>query len=445
MASRVRFGVLFALALLALLVCSSSELSAQVIPYQRAVGGISIDADGLLDNAQLDDLGELAKLRALTGQLPAGMKDKAAMRKVSLRGLEAAIAECTKNKQPLPDEIKYLGGLQRIQYVFVYPEEKDIVLAGPGEAWKVDARGNVVGVTTGRPVLALDDLLVALRSARDAAQGGISCSIDPTKEGIARHQQLIAANPKPDKRAEEEAMGLQQITITGVPASSHFARTLVAADYRMKRIGMGFEPAPKGVKLPSYMSMISGSNSNVVQTPRWWMEPTFDAILKDPAGMAFELRGSAVKTLTQDDVFNAQGERRHTGKAGGLPKKWADTMTREFSALAVADPVFGELQNCMELAVVSALIVKERLPEKAGNSLPVLLTSDEVKTDEYNVPKHVASQANLLKTRKGWLISVSGGVSINSWVIADKAEEDAAVAEIRAQAAPKSDAAWWWN
>ena len=47
------------------------------------------------------------------------------------------------------------------------------MLVGPGEGWKVDGTGNVVGVTTGLPVMLLDDLLVALRSAKAAAQGGI--------------------------------------------------------------------------------------------------------------------------------------------------------------------------------------------------------------------------------------------------------------------------------
>ena len=44
-------------------------------------------------------------------------------------------------RQGLPDAIKYLAGLQHIRYVFVYPEQKDIVLVGPGEGWKVDAQG----------------------------------------------------------------------------------------------------------------------------------------------------------------------------------------------------------------------------------------------------------------------------------------------------------------
>ena len=433
---------------------STGKLDAQVIDtgIQRAVGGVSIDAAGLLNTAQVDALGELAKLRSVAaGKAPEGLKAAADMRKVSLRGLEEAIAECAKNHQPLPGEIKYLAGLQRIRFVFVYPEEKDIVLAGPGEGWKVDAQGNVVGLTTGRPVLQLDDLLTALRSAMSAAQGGgIRCSIEPTKEGMARLNQLMAStkrivNYEAEMKAREEAVGMQQIIVEGVPASSHFARILVAADYRMKRIGMGFEPAPQGVKLPSYLQMLP-LTAAASHTPRWWMEPKFDAILKDPSGMAWELRDSGVQTLSDEDFVNAQGDRQHTGKPNQLAKRWADTMTKEYPALAVAEPIFGELQNCMELAVVAALVVKERLPDRAGNSLPVLFSSTDVKTEAFNAPKQVASQASLLrKAGKGAAISVSGGVSINAWNIADKAQSSDAVAAIRAKAASNNHASWWWN
>ena len=37
-----------------------------------------------------------------------------------------------------------------------------------------------------------------------------------------------------------EAFGPQTIQLTGVPTDSRFARTMVAADYEMKRVAMGF-------------------------------------------------------------------------------------------------------------------------------------------------------------------------------------------------------------
>ena len=114
--------------------------------------------------------------------VPGAYADTAPLRKISLRRLEAAVAAAAKETQPLADEIRFLGGLQRIQYVFVYPERNDIVLAGPADGWKVDDAGITVAVTTGLPVMLLDDLLVALRGVDAAREEPISCSIELTAD-----------------------------------------------------------------------------------------------------------------------------------------------------------------------------------------------------------------------------------------------------------------------
>src|SRR5205085_12659256 len=62
----------------------------------------------------------------------------------------------------------------------------------------------------------------------------------------------------------------------------------------------------------------------------------------------------------------ADGKREKTVKASPLAEKWADTMTEKYEELAAKDTIFGELRNCMDLAVVSALIAKHHLLEKAG-------------------------------------------------------------------------------
>ena len=150
-----------------------------------------------------------------------------------------------------------MAGLQ-VRYVFAYPEQKDIVLVGPAEGWKVDARGNVVGATTGRPVMLLDDLLVALRTAGAAARGGITCSIDPTGEGHAavaglRGQAAHDRQPgRPPRRASSRRWAGSR-SVSPACRHSHFAGVLLAADYRMKRLAMNFEPSPvRG--LPSFLT-----------------------------------------------------------------------------------------------------------------------------------------------------------------------------------------------
>ena len=51
-------------------------------------------------------------------------------------------------------------------------------------------------ITTGRPVLRIEDLIVAFRTVDNARQGGISCSIDPTPEGQQRYEALMAKGLK---------------------------------------------------------------------------------------------------------------------------------------------------------------------------------------------------------------------------------------------------------
>ena len=446
------------IALAALVAVSVSAFGAPLLgqianntPYGNQVGGISINAEGVLQNASLDGQGKLSAVLAKALQkVPAEMGEAVPLRKVSLRGLEMAIQESNKAGKALPDEVRFLGGLQSIRYVLVYPEQRDILLVGPGEGWKVDGRGNVIGVTTGRPVMMLEDLLVALRTARQAAQGGITCSIDPTSEGLRQLKSYVATlhtigDPATTSANIGQTLGRQQITFHGVPTSSHFARVLVGADYRMKRLAMNFESSPvRG--LPSFLTMMkAGPKGMNSMLPRWWLEPKYDSLLHDADGLAWELSGGSVKCMTEEDFFNeTSGVREHTFKANPVAQKWADNMTDHYDQLAVAEPIFGDLRNCMELAIVGALIVKADLPGKAGNSLPVLMDSTAAPVAEYPVPKQVDSQVSVLKKGHNWLISASGGVTIQSWMIADKARQSDAPAAIRAKTAPAAGK-WCWN
>jgi hypothetical protein len=79
--------------------------------YNRSVGGVSINPDGILNNATREASGQLAKLLGEgMANIPAELNTGVPMREVSLRRLEAAIDDCAKNNKPLPDAIKYLAG-----------------------------------------------------------------------------------------------------------------------------------------------------------------------------------------------------------------------------------------------------------------------------------------------------------------------------------------------
>jgi hypothetical protein len=419
----------------------------------NSVGGVSIDPAGVVREANVEALKLLLNdLRKTVRPAEADMNAPVEMRKISLRGLEQAIQEAvTNNFGKLPEEIQFLAGLQRIEYVYVDTAAHDIILAGPAEGWRIDNSGNVVGVTTGRPVLLLDDLLVALRTARSAQQEGISCSIDPTAEGVQRLQQvtdraIAARNYVNLEQAARDAMGPQNITITGVPPNSHAARVMVSADFHMKRLAMDLQPAPVP-GLPSYLDMMSGATNAGSAQPRWWLACNYESLARSEDGLIWKLRGPGVKAETEENTVADDGTiTARRGATSPLAQKWADLMTEKYEALSGKMAIFGELRNLMDMCVVAAIIEMHDLRNQAGCELPLLYSaSGPLAIESWNAPKTVDSVCSFVKTRKGFVMSTSGGVEIDSWRVADRSQVDASLDKIRSQVARSETSKWWWN
>jgi Protein of unknown function (DUF1598) len=420
--------------------------------FGNRVGGVSIDAAGMVTppekSARIPMRDALRKLHVTP---PAELNERTEMRMISLRQLEQAVSEAKQSTaEMLPDDLRFLAGIQRIQYVLIYPEEHDIVLAGPGEGWKVDDEGNVVGVTTGRPVLRLEDLLVALRSVDQARQGGISCSIDPTPEGRQRLDAVLAKGGTYSSGLVDKirlALGKQQITVTGVPTDSHLARVLVSSDYHMKRIAMKLEPSQLR-ELPSFIDMLKHDNTPLDNMmPRWWMACDYEPLGRSDDGLAFELRGRGVKCLTEEEVVDDQGKVSGTGTVNPAAQKWADLMTAHYGELSTKEAVFGELRNVMDMCVVAALIAKEQLQAKADCQLPTLMgASGSLAVARMNAPKAVETLCSSIKRGQEYVVTASGGVSIASWQVANKTELSPGVAQARQKARPAATSGQaWWN
>ncbi len=352
----------------------------------------------------------------------------------------------------LPDEIKYMAGIQRLQYVIVQPDSGDILLAGPGEGWTVDAAGNVVGQTTGRPVLRFEDLIVALRTAEAANQEyGISVSINPTAEGVARYNELKKVIQRqgrgfnPDmKPGIEQALGHQDISLTGIPTDSRMAQVLVAADYHMKRLAMGLEPAAiEG--LPSVLDMAQSRGKGLDLTPRFWLECSYDSVKKSEDGLTWELSGPGARAMTENEVLTASGETKKI-KDHPVAVQWAKTMSDKFSELANADPVFAELQNVMDMAVVAAIIEKHGFLETAGLELPHISGgNDAVAMPKWSVPETVSTECSFVQIRNSWMVTASGGVQVDSWAVLENVTTDNSIAAIAATARTMASDSAWWN
>ncbi len=421
--------------------------NAQVIT--TAIGGVEINPNGVLESPSVELVRESAqRIRDNLQRLPADLSESTDLRTVSLSGLGRQLDQAQEQNRQLPDEVRYLAGLTRVQYIIVAPESRDILLAGPAEPWDVSDAGVVVGKSSRRPILLLDDLLVALRSTEDARTVGITCSIDPTAEGRQQLQSLLSKQKqfRPGiTKAVEQALGMQHITITGVPQDSHFARTLAAADFRMKRFAMMLEAAPvEG--MPSFLELIrtrrGGLNSMM---PRWWMAGAYEPVAKSSDGHVWEIRGAGVRVMTEDEIVSRSGGVTGSGKVNPVAQEWADNMTERYDELAKVDPVFGQLRNLMDLSLVAALIAREDLCGMADCPLESLMgASSKWKTEFWPAPRSVASQSSFIKVKRQYVITASGGVQIDSWSWAANTQVDPLLEGKSALVLPVPTDRWVW-
>ena len=420
-----------------------------VIGPNGGVGGVAVDAKGVISRITPANEKNLRALWLRAHQPIAGdLTQKSSMRMVSLAGLDRELAKLIDQKKQPTEAMYYLAGLQRVRYVFVVPERNDVVLAGPAAGWQANESGDVVSTDSGLPVLQLQDLIDALRTEQSVRQTGITCSIEPTEEGLKRYAQLKSRRltfNRATVTAMEKAIGPQQILLSGIARDSRFARIMVAADYRMKRLAMGFERSPvKG--LPNYLDMLRRNPGTArISSPRWWMTTDYQPLAHSADRLAWRIEGAGVKTLTEDSLLNAHGQRVQPADPNALAQRWADTMTEKYPQLSLAAPIFGQLRNCIDLSVVAALIANEGMLTVADCRLNVLLDETKLKTPPHAVPESVPSQASMVKGQNGWIVSVSGGVEIDAFGVVENVEPDAKIGETYKEAishAPPDR--WWW-
>lgn len=446
-------NVAFVLSLCTSVVIGGSS-NAQFFP-RGVVGGVSVDAEGVVQTATVAQReANLAQLRQSVSGAQGELAKPGAMRMVSLKGLQEAILEHRESGSTLPEEILFLAGLQRVEYIFVYPEEHDIVIAGPAEGWTVRADGSVVGVKSSRPVVQTEDLLTAFRTVEAARQAPISVSIDPTPEGSQRLRRLVAGvqsgpgfQPQALEPAMREAFGPQQVKFTTIATDTRMAQTLVAADYRMKLLAMNLEESPVS-GLPSYIEMLRTVRISKTQ-PRWWIATQYDAINHSEDRLAWKLDGRGIQAMTEEEMVGKDGTRSSAKATNPIAQKWADLFTSKFDELCVHNASFGELRNVIDLNVVATIIAAHQLDELAGCDLSVLRgTEGDILTNGHVTPKTIPAHCSFIKVGGGWIATASGGVEINPWqVVSENARVDGKLVAKRTPATElkRANDQWWWD
>lgn len=137
------------------LLCPS--IAAQNAVVQQPTFGVSIDANGVLFAKELPGGIDLVRARVASSKtrLDPDITQPTKLRCTSLRLLDEAIAKRVVDGRQPTEEMMQLAGLLRIEFVFAFPDKKDIVIAGPAAGWIESSAKHTVGFLSGLPTLPL--------------------------------------------------------------------------------------------------------------------------------------------------------------------------------------------------------------------------------------------------------------------------------------------------
>jgi hypothetical protein len=424
---------------------------------------VFVDAAGVMRQiVNTTESARLASLRrdAAREAAPGGARQTSSLRKISLTRLERELQLRRALGQPLDEEMWTLAGLRRVTHLFVYPNSGDVVLAGPAGDWYPGRESRLLSVADDRPVVLLDDLITLLR--REFTEGGhFSCSIEPTADGLQNVRKFIDDSRKVPLASGElprwtsrlrDAVGRQNIVFRGIDPHSRAARILVEADYHMKLLGI--DRAPSVLQVPSYFQIVknSGREPPSLGLLRWWFTANYDALLTTSQRDAYELRGQGVMLQSEDEFLSAQGERVPTGQADDRNAEYSANFTQHFAVLAQKYPLYSDLQNIFDLALVCAVLKHDGVCERAGWEHLGLTDPQLITPDRDYAPTTVDSVANSAMLGKSRVMAViSGGVRVDVAPLAQASamqhDERGGLTKQRQSAAPsRLDVhTWWWD
>ena len=458
------------LAVLALVVPGiTGILTAQEIDLRPAttvqlpVFGVAVSPEGVLDHVQFAPPGGhlfFERARAAAAHMDQDLLRKSPLRKVSLKRLQETIRDQLDQGQELSDDILKLAGLQRVEYVFAYPDRNDVIIAGPAEGWIENAGGRTVGITTGKPVVLLEDLLTALRvfTPDRPTDLWVGCSIGTSAEGrrrlselqrqlparVARHEEAeLAAYIVP---AIEEALGNAGVSVFGVPAASNMAQVMLEADYRMKLIAIGREPPP--IRMPTFFEKLKGAPRDNFQ--RWWFTPNYKCVQVTPDRMAFHMAGQGVQLGTEEYKTDGRGGMMQVkAKPLRAARLYAESFTKKYEEIAAASPVFGQLRNAIDVLIVANHLQREDMFSKVGLDISLLLDPSAISVETRPVATSARCMANAA-WKANRLVAPSGGVCIlSSEAFRERYRMEVDVEKLTASSQNALPAAntthWWWD
>jgi hypothetical protein len=314
-------------------------------------------------------------------------------RALSLRLLQEDLAACAGGTACRGDAAT-MYGLTRINGYVLDPQNADIVLFGEAN--------------TDEPELYSEDFAVALRAlllryghtegnVRYFSYPGIS--IDPLPETLRRIAAIESASAGLAEELDaqvtawrEACQAPQAVRIIGVPPS-RFAATMLAADYRLKRIADGdLHPLPalRDIMQQAMEEAIAAARAHrpihIHTLDRFWFVAGTCASSNGRSTVVLDR--CDVRLLTERELMTRSGETAGTGTQEAHAARFACDVSRLYPELAAQDPVYARLQALYRWMALARLLIDRSAATEVQLDLTVL--TDQYQLAPVSIPATVA-------------------------------------------------------
>ena len=235
---------------------------------------------------------------------------------------------------------------------------------------------------------------------------------------------------------------MAEIKVFGISPRTHFAAVLIEADYRMKRIAIGVEPAP--VPMTTFAEALTSARNGRLE--RWWFTPAYDGVLMSPDSRAMKIDGQGVRLQTEHKQIALDGTLRDAGRPSRATLAYANSFTTRYPKIAAASPVYAQLRQLVDLLILAAFLRQHDWYEQADWRAKTYLDEAAFSVERLTAPLSAPVVVNTFWKANRLFTPAGGGVSIEAEnALGDSLRVEPGLEELQRMAKPAAKASWWWD
>jgi hypothetical protein len=158
-----------------------------------------------------------------------------------------------------------------------------------------------------------------------------------------------------------------------------------------------------------------------------------------------------VKLVGEGEMVSSTGERNAAGRTNPASQQFVDAFTKVYPQLAEKSPIFAQLRNCIDLAVVAAFIQHQDYYALAKWTPTIFANESKYAVETLNPPKQVESSVTAVWKGSTLVTPIGGGVQIKATEALDPTnllEDKKEVVEKARSGVDLSHLTadqWWWD